>query len=155
MLDEGLIRRFQASFTVGLEDECWLWQRSMHVKGYGQLKKTGERVQAYAHRVAYELAFGEIPLHRQVCHKCDNPRCINPAHLFVGTSGDNHQDMKRKGRHLYGVRNAIAVLTDQKVREIRALLTVGVSQRELGMRYGVSQGTISKIALGQRWVHVT
>lgn len=153
MLDAGLIARFLASFVAGSESECWLWQRSMHVKGYGQIKKTGERRQAYAHRIAFELANGPIPDGKQVCHTCDNPRCVNPKHLFVGTSADNHQDMKRKNRHLFGEKNGGAVLTEQQVREILALLSV-VSQHELGRRYGVSQGTISKIACGQRWTHL-
>lgn len=153
MLDQGLIDRFRASYVEGKPEECWLWGRSMHLKGYGQIKKTGERRQAYSHRIAYELAYGEIPPHRQVCHKCDNPPCVNPAHLFVGTSSDNHQDMKRKGRHLYGERNNQSVLTEQHVKEILQLMPV-VVQRELAARYGVSQGTISKIARGMRWNHL-
>lgn len=153
MLDEGLINRFRASFQEGAKDECWLWQRSMHVKGYGQIKKTNERLQAYAHRIAFELANGPIPSGKQVCHTCDNPRCVNPKHLFIGTSADNHQDMKRKNRHLFGSKNGGAVLNEQQVKEILALVSI-VPQRELGIRYGVSQGTISKIALGQRWSHM-
>lgn len=153
MLDSGLLTRFRASFVEGLEDECWEWLRSRHVAGYGQLKITSERRQAYSHRIAFEVAYGPIPPGKQVCHTCDNPPCVNPHHLFVGTSGDNHQDMKRKNRHLFGERNVRAVLTEQKAREIVALSPL-LSQRELAKRYGVSQGTISKIALGRRWAHL-
>jgi len=155
MLDDSLVGRFLASFEQRGADECWLWAKSTVPKGYGQIKLTGQRRQTYAHRVAYEWAKGPIPPHKQVCHTCDNPRCVNPAHLFVGTASDNLQDMKRKGRHLYGVKNSQSVLTDQKVKEILALSKVGVTQMDLAGRYGVSQGTISKIVLGQRWTHVT
>jgi len=158
MLDQGLIARFHASYVKGEPDECWLWTRSTaggySKGGYGQIKMTGERKQTYAHRVAYEIAYGEIPPHKQVCHKCDNPLCVNSAHLFVGTSSDNHQDMKRKGRHLYGERNARAVLTEQKVKEILALLDIGVKQIDLAGRYGVAPITISRIARGLRWSHL-
>lgn len=158
MLDQGLIARFHASYVRGKPDECWLWTRSRaggcSKGGYGQIKLSGERKQGYAHRIAYELAKGEIPPQKQVCHTCDNPLCVNPDHLFVGTSSDNHQDMKRKGRHLYGERNARAVLTEQKVKEIHALLAIGVTQIDLSVRYGVAPITISRISRGLRWAHL-
>jgi hypothetical protein len=154
MLHEGLIARFQTYYTPGAEDECWLWQGALHVQGYGQIKLTCKRKQGYAHRIAYELACGPIPPKKQVCHTCDNPRCVNPSHLFVGTSGDNHQDMKRKNRHLFGEKNGSAVLTERQAREIFALLPLGISQRELATRYHVSQGTISKMSRGERWSHL-
>ncbi len=150
MLDDGLISRFRAGFVPGEPGACWMWQKSLTGR-YGQIKLTHERRQTYVHRVAYELAHGEIPAHRQVCHTCDNPLCVNPAHLFVGTSHDNHQDTKKKGR--YGECNARAVLTDRQVREIRALLPL-VKQWELATRYGVSANTISRIARGVSWIHL-
>jgi len=153
MLDDGLVLRFRKYFTPATLHECWVWRGAKGVKGYGQIKRTGERRQVYAHRIAYELANGEVPEHKQVCHSCDNPLCVNPSHLFVGSSHDNHQDMKRKYRHLYGERNTEAILTEQQAREILALGST-VSQRELGRRYGVSQATISKIARGLRWKHL-
>lgn len=152
-LDDGLVARFWASFNVGGEDECWEWQRSRIPRGYGQIKRTGERRQWYAHRISYAIANGPIPEGLQVCHSCDNPACVNPKHLFAGTSGDNHQDQKRKQRHLYGERNAESILTEVQAREILALAGI-VTQRELGIRYGVSQGTISRIVLGLRWAHL-
>jgi hypothetical protein len=153
MLDDGLVARFKVSFVEGGPDECWVWQRSVAGEGYGQIKLTKERRQTYAHRVAYELAYGELPQGKQVCHSCDNPPCVNPRHLFVGSSHDNHQDMKRKGRHLFGEKNGNSVLTEQKVREILALLPF-VPQWDLATRYGVAPITISRISRGLRWAHL-
>ena len=77
--------------------ECWEWQGALNSKGYGCIAI--HKVSQLAHRVSYELTYGAIPDNFQVCHHCDNPRCIRPAHLFTGTASDNMQDMARKGRH--------------------------------------------------------
>jgi hypothetical protein len=77
-------------------DECWLWDRSCHA-GYATFRLKGRLIGA--HRAAFEAFVGEIPDGMSVCHKCDTPRCINPAHLFLGTQADNLRDMFAKGRH--------------------------------------------------------
>jgi hypothetical protein len=153
MLDEGLITRFKVSYVELGADECWPWLKSLAAKGYGQIKRTNERKQFYAHRVAYELATGVDPSGRCVCHSCDNMKCVNPKHLFLGTQGDNLQDMKHKSRHLFGEKNNQHVLVEKQVVQILALKGV-MSQREIASRFGVSQGTIAKIHLGQRWQHL-
>ena len=78
-------------------DECIEWSGSRNKDGYGQKHKNGKTQQA--HRLAYECAFGTIPAGMLVCHSCDNPPCINPAHLFLGTNQDNIRDSVEKGRH--------------------------------------------------------
>ena len=77
-------------------DGCWVWTAATNSRGYGHATFDGART--YAHRIAYTLAYGPIPEGMFVCHRCDNPPCCNPAHLFVGTAADNAQDMAAKGR---------------------------------------------------------
>jgi hypothetical protein len=150
-LDDELIARFHKSYERRGDDECWPWTKSLVGKGYGQIKATRQRHNLYSHRVAYLLYHGEIPARRQVRHSCDNPVCVNPHHLSVGTSADNHQDMRLRNRHLINGQSIQSCLTWQKVHEIRALLAVGCKQGDVADRYGISQTTVSRIALGQSW----
>lgn len=89
----GIARRFTASFLLGDSDQCWEWRGYRTIKGYGSIG-AGE----FAHRVAYELLVGPIPPKLYVLHHCDNPPCVNPSHLFLGTIADNNRDMVEKGR---------------------------------------------------------
>jgi hypothetical protein len=83
------------------EDDCWLWLRGRQSQGYGAIgrKRAGKRIVFYAHRLAYEFVHEPIPAGHDVCHRCDNPPCCNPAHLFVGTRSENMRDAVTKGRH--------------------------------------------------------
>lgn len=155
MFDQTFIDRFNLKWKVDTHTGCWQWMAAKAGKGYGQMKLPKQRRQEFAHRLAYIIHFGEIPYGKYVCHHCDNPACVNPDHLFIGTSHDNHQDMKGKGRHLYGEKNAGAVLTDDAVRKIKRLLQDGMSQSEIGRMFGIHQVTVSKIKLGTRWKHIT
>lgn len=154
MIDESLKKRFYQKFDKGNASDCWEWKASIAGIGYGQIKLTGQRRQAYAHRVAYILENGDIPENMIVCHRCDNPKCVNPDHLFLGTQKDNMLDMKQKNRQTNGEKNARAKLTDQDVREIRSLLETGISQRKIASIYGVHQIQVSRIKTGKRWSHV-
>lgn len=116
---------------------------------------------AVAHRVAYELAFGAIPDGLHVCHKCDNPPCCNPAHLFLGTNMENRRDMTAKGRHLAGYLSPkhskgeqvnTAKLTPKQVAGIRA--NVAESGPSLAARLGVTASTIHKVRRRQTWKHL-
>ena len=93
---QTLKEAFWAHVTPGGPDGCWEWQGYRHDWGYGKLAYRTQYY--YAHRVSYELHYGPIPDGLHVCHTCDNPRCCNPAHLFVGTAKDNLSDMMMKGR---------------------------------------------------------
>jgi hypothetical protein len=97
---------------------------------------------------------GPIPKGILVCHECDNPLCVNPDHLFLGTELVNLQDMAAKGRHLFGERNAQAKLTEKKVHAIHDAAARGVSQHKLAKRFGVGQMTIGRILRGERWRHI-
>lgn len=123
-------------------DDCWLWTAATS-GGYGRLWSKGRMV--YAHRLAYEMSVGEIPDGLEVCHTCDTPLCVNPAHLWLGTHQQNMIDMARKGRtHGKG-----RILTDADVRSIRSRRTAGEPVRDLAAEYGVHTVTVYNIVNGQ------
>ena len=153
MFDADFVTRFEAK--INKTDGCWLWTASCAGAGYGQMKLPKQRKQEYSHRLAYMIYKGQIEKGRHVCHTCDNPRCCNPEHLFLGTSQDNHDDMVKKNRSTHGEKNPTAKLTEKDVREISACLDAGMSQRKIAMAFGVHQVTISKINRGIRWSRVT
>lgn len=101
-LDETLARRFRGYVSFGAEDECWEWQALRQSQGYGQIgvRQEGSKWQhVAAHRVSWALYRGPIPAGLHVLHACDNPGCVNPNHLFLGTHQDNMRDKCAKGRH--------------------------------------------------------
>lgn len=122
---------------VARGDGCWEWTGRRHRQGYGVFWVG--RTPHLAHRVAYELAAGPVPAGLCVCHRCDNPPCVNPAHLFVGTQLENMADMKAKGR-------GHAAFTKEDVEEIRRLQDAGLTQKEIAGRFGVGVGTVIKFA---------
>lgn len=131
------------------ETGCWLFAGRWTGQKYGSYKAGGGHYRA-AHRFFYERFVGPIPDGMLVCHKCDTPPCVNPSHLFLGTTTDNAQDRKRKGRQDYsGERNGRALLTWPEVLEIRA---APVGGKQLADRYGVSAKTITDIRANRRWV---
>lgn len=125
--------RFWPKVKIGEGDECWPWLGGRFKNGYGSFYLDGRAVGA--HRVAYMLHHGGALPTRFTCHRCDNPRCCNPAHLFQGSASANTQDAVRKGRHRTpngnhgnqrrGEQHGNAKLTDQQVREIRAKARAG------------------------------
>jgi hypothetical protein len=133
------------------KDDCWDWQYATTQKGYGVFLLNGK--QLYSHRVAYSLIYGEIPCGMEICHKCDNPLCCNPAHLFAGTHLENMLDMKNKGRSpdLKGEKSGGAKLTNEQVITIR---NSNKSQCTLAMEYGTSQAQISRIKSRISWNHI-
>lgn len=146
--------RFWSKVELRGPEECWLWTDGKSLKGYGSMNMGGKTSQA--HRVVWMLTHGSIPTGLLVCHRCDNPPCCNPRHLFVGSSADNTHDMVAKGR-LYtprGEENGLAKLTAAKVREARALHAAGVGLSELARRLGVDRSNISRAVNRKSWRHV-
>lgn len=126
---------------------CWNWTGCKDRYGYGKVRVNKRLVKA--HRFAYEQAVGEVvPPGLMVCHKCDNPACVNPAHLFLGTNDENMADMSRKGRAARGERQGRSKLTRSQVLEIRR-----DSRRldDVAADYGVSRSLVSLIRRRERW----
>lgn len=130
--------------------QCWEWiGKSKDRKGYGRV---GVNYRVYLpHRISWFLNTGKQP-NSLVLHKCDNPSCVNPSHLFEGTHQDNAVDMVNKGRHVNnnGEHHGLSKLTHIEVLEIRALYTAGNNQYELAKQFGVNQSQISRIVRFQR-----
>lgn len=146
------------------QSACWPWRGARDKDGYGRLGR-GLR----AHRFAFERTYGPIPNGLQVCHRCDNPPCCNPAHLFLGTIADNMRDKALKGRAASGDRNGrrlypeklrgengpSAKLTEAQVLAIRsAYRAAACSVTSLARRYGISRRLVRKIAIREVWKHL-
>lgn len=140
--------------VVNPETGCWEWQGATDELGRGAIGINRKRYRV--HRVSAHIYLG-MPLDSRllVCHHCDNPECINPAHLFLGTNKDNSQDMVRKGRcrpgHLAGEQIGTAKLTRQQVEEIRRAIAAGEVQAQIARDYGVARSTITWIKKGNTW----
>lgn len=138
-------------------DDCWDWTAARDPLGYGFFRMEPGKPMWRAHRAAWALVNGPIPDGMIVCHRCDNPPCVRPEHLFLGTDQDNTDDRVAKGRSSrmvshYGETSPLAVLTAAQVDEIRTRYAAGgVFQRELAAEYGVSQTQIGRIVRLVRW----
>lgn len=136
-------------------ETCWIWA-GLIARRYGVFWEVGRNVPA--HRYSWELHNGPIPDGLFVCHHCDNPICVRPDHLFLGTPLDNMQDKMAKGRHrtgegprplVQGERNPNARFTDAQVAEMRALYASGVSQHQIAARFGTKQPVVQRIVTGK------
>jgi hypothetical protein len=140
-------------------NDCWVWKRSKN-KGYGQSGLKGKSIKA--HRLSYLTFVGEIPNNLHVLHTCDNPTCVNPKHLFLGTNQDNMNDKVNKNRQAKGEDNGRSKLVQEEVDEIRTLYSAELeerakgkgtqlTQKELAKRFKVSQAEINDILNNKRW----
>jgi hypothetical protein len=143
-------------------DGCWEWRGNITCRGYGRLRLTVShgRAMILAHRVSWVAESGKIPDGLFVCHRCDNPACVRPSHLFLGTQTDNMGDAARKGRYALqvapgmacGERNSHAKLTWVQVREIHRRYAAGETDKHaLGREYDVTDTSIRFIVNGTQW----
>lgn len=146
-------QRFWSHVDKGSPTDCWLWMASRLPDGYGNFSVAHRPVRA--HRWSYQEAFGEIPDRLHVLHHCDNPPCVNPGHLFLGTHADNMRDSARKGRQGHpGSRNGRAKLTVAQVRDIRQSFTGHHGEKSaLARKYGVSCNQICLILSNRSWTN--
>jgi hypothetical protein len=148
---EDIEQRFWQHVLLG--DGCWEWTASRRGGGYGQFRPDA-KTNVGAHRFSWEVMRGPIPDGLHVLHSCDNPACVNPKHLFLGTPADNLADMTAKGRRARkgpaGERNAASKLTASQVEEIRSRFVRG-NRSELAKEFGVTVGHINKVARGYQW----
>jgi hypothetical protein len=133
---------------------CWEWPGTRNPKGYGYV--SGGFYRMFAHRAAWELAFGPIPKDLCVLHRCDNPPCVRPDHLWLGTIADNNADMAAKGRasrkpRQFGEQHHAALITAADVHHIRESSARGI---DLAMQFGISPSTISAIRHRRKWRHL-
>jgi hypothetical protein len=157
---ESLRSRFLRRFTKAgpphpCGGRCWVWLGRVRYDGYGVIDV--DREETGAHRVSYALFVGPVPASLAVLHRCDNRRCVNPGHLFLGTNTDNSFDMVAKDRQAKGEGVGTSKLTEQQVREARRLYHFrqrGSGTHALARRFGVSQSTIWAAINGMQWRHV-
>ncbi len=136
------------------KNECWIWQKQKTSR-YGKMTVNGIK-SIGAHRFSYEYFNEEIPDGMFVCHHCDQPKCVNPKHLFLGTPQDNVDDKMRKGRFkcAIGEKQGHSKLTEKDVIEIKLKLKAGISRKNISKEYLVNILTIGKIARGETWRHI-
>ncbi len=148
---ERLKERFWKKVEIRGEDDCWEWTAALNTSGYGHIQVSTKRL-SVAHRVCYMLRFGDIPPKMLVCHSCDNPKCVNPKHLWIGTHNQNMEDMASKIRSSNPSSRKVWTnpeIINQTVLEIVDKYKKGMSQAELALEFSLSKNTISRIVLGR------
>lgn len=149
-LSPANLSRFWVKVQKG--DGCWEWSATKNNRGYGMV---GINYHHYlAHRISYLIHNGPFQKRAKVLHKCDNPKCVNPEHLFLGSMKDNTKDMLEKGRGAVGTRSIHAKVTEDDVLQMRIMSSEGASTAEIARRFGLTPGTVSVAVRGLKWKHV-
>lgn len=144
-------QRLMRSELVETPEGCWEWQGKTTVYGYGSAYVGSKRINA--HRLAWIMAYGPVPSHMAVCHRCDNRKCVRLDHLFLGTFAENNADMVRKGRAAKGERVGGAVMNRERVRKVWELHHRGLSGRRIAGEIGCSLRTVQHVINLKRWQH--
>lgn len=145
-------KEFHQKYKIDDVTGCWNWTGSICQKGYGRIKHKKKAIKA--HRLSFEIHFHAIDNSELfVCHKCDNRRCVNPEHLFLGTCKDNIEDMYKKGRNSprHGENSGTAKLTEDIVKGI---LVDERTHKQIAIELGVTRECISRIKQRKSWKHV-
>jgi hypothetical protein len=151
-MDQTVAKRFWKRVKTAKRDECWIWQGGRTSQGYGKFSVSGKT--ALSHRIAWELVNGVAP-DKQICHRCDNPSCVNPHHLFTASQKENMRDKKKKGRCATGEGNGNSKLSEEAVRDIREnYIYRKVPLRYFADKYGVAIPTVSSVANFEAWQHI-
>jgi len=140
-------------FYVVCTGTCWLWTGTKNRAGYGKLCFKNNNA-ATAHRVSYLLFKGEIPAGMCVCHTCDNPACVKPDHLWLGTTQENTADMVKKNRSLRGEKSTMAKVTEADVIAIRKLNSLNIAQNKISKMFNLTAGHINNIIKKRVWKHI-
>lgn len=145
---------FWAKVAVGNSEDCWEWLGAKDPNGYGRVSIWCKKSQL-AYRVAWKITHGVLFSNACILHRCDNPSCVNPSHLFIGTQKDNAEDRESKRRSPRGEDRPNSKLTEDAVLHIREIAQdKSMSFRALSRRYGVSLKTILQVVSGRTWGHV-
>lgn len=152
-ITDKIAKRFWKKVSIGGLDECWNWNAGLS-HGYGSfhISPTAKPRRLLAHRLAFEIVRNVPTKGSDVLHQCDNPLCVNPIHLSLGSQRDNVLDCVAKKRHAFGERNGHARLTEKQVMEIRSRYCGSVSK--LAREFGVSPATICDIGKRRSWRHL-
>jgi len=149
MTSKTILERFMDKVELIPFHTCWEWTAGLFSNGYPQFWLNGTN--RMGNRVSYELFIGPIPGGLVICHSCDNPTCVNPAHLWAGTMADNHKDRNNKGRQATGEKHGSSKLSLAQVIQIRTRLRNGERGCNLCKEFGVRDAVISKIGKRQIW----
>lgn len=162
LLSESDKDRFwkKVAFTAD-PDKCWNWTGSSRRRGYGRfcIQVAPNKDKSFVStRVAYAITHGSCPIDKVIMHSCDNPSCVNPAHLIPGTNKENSQDMVSKNRQIGNFKDGedhpLNKLTNENVLDIRNRWTRGEMQRSIAKDYGVNPSLISRIVRREYWSHI-
>ena len=160
MYSEKLKRRFFQKVKTTHPDLCWEWIGSRTVNGYGRFRLERKKVNVFSHRLSLAIHENiEIPPSKIFCcHMCDNPSCVNPKHLYWGDAFSNSQDMIARGRrgkrNQTGSLNGSSKLSEDDVVNIKSLIAIGLNNKKIASRYGVTHSSISLIRRGKTWRHL-
>ena len=151
-MDDGITKRFETKFDKDPVSGCWNWNAGRNKSGYGAFWVSEVIGNKRAHRVAYKIYKGSIPEDLWVLHRCDNPGCVNPDHLFLGTPKTNHQDMVKKNRRsIQGETHPLSKMTAAAVVEARTRYHNGESCSSLAKVFGVNKKSMRQILYGKHW----